>query len=493
LAGLWLIGGNSMIALLGAYAPTCDSADHEQGLIGFCSGEPAGHSFLLKSSRLSALPPADTGDVPKLPGMGETVTVSAQGHEDVATEQEASSRERQDAQPFSIICLSPQDWRTALLTNRQQIMLRAARRGHQVLFVETGYFLGKHLWALLRRGERRSLARRLFSTEEVVPGVLLRKALNVLPWGSAYRFSNAVNSAITARLLRRLAGHLPQPVVLWIYDPSTARMVGSCGEELAVYDCVDDYAEQTTSSRKRELVASSDRMAVLRSRLVFATSTTMYERQSRLNSATHLVPNAGDYEHFASAADRAIAAPEVSVLPRPVLGFAGNFLLSKVDFDLLQDAARALPQSTLLLIGPATTETAPALERIAELPNVHWLGQKPYAELPRYVAAFDVGLIPYVSNAYTQSCFPLKLYEYLAAGKPVVASGLPELAGMEPDVVLVDGSTTFIRAIQEAVTRDGYAAQLRRSQLASGNSWEARAGRLLELVQEELGPRAPAA
>jgi len=270
-------------------------------------------------------------------------------------------------------------------------------------------------------------------------------------------------------------------------------MVGSCGEELAVYDCVDDYAEQTTSPRKRELVASSDRMAVLRSRLVFATSTTMYERQSRLNSATHLVPNAGDYEHFATAADRAIAAPDVSDLPRPVLGFAGNFLMSKVDFDLLEHVARALPQSTLLLIGPATTETAPALERIAQLPNVHWLGQKPYAELPRYVAAFDVGLIPYVSNAYTLSCFPLKLYEYLAAGKPVVASGLPELAGMEPDVVLVDGSTAFVHAIQEAVARDGDAAQRRRSQLASGNSWEARAGRLLELVHEVLELRAPAA
>jgi glycosyltransferase involved in cell wall biosynthesis len=100
------------------------------------------------------------------------------------------------------------------------------------------------------------------------------------------------------------------------------------------------------------------------------------------------------------------------------------------DFDLLEDLARALPQSTLLLIGPATSETASALERLAQLPSVHWLGQKPYVELPRYVAAFDVGLIPYVSNAHTRSCFPLKVYEYLAAGKPAVASGLPELAGV---------------------------------------------------------------
>jgi hypothetical protein len=279
---------------------------------------------------------------------------------------------------------------------------------------------------------------------------------------------------------------LPQPVVLWIYDPGAAGMAGLCGEELAVYDCVDDYAEHATSVRKREMVVAYDRMAVLRSRLVFTTSTTMYERQRRLNPSTHLVRNAGDYDHFVGAAKRALAAPEVSNLPRPVLGFAGNFLASKVDFDLLEDVARAVPQWTLLLIGPAAPETAFALERLVQLPSVQWLGQKPYMELPRYVAAFDVGLIPYVSNAYTRSCFPLKLYEYLAAGKPVVASGVPELAEMEPDVVLVNGAKSFLQAVREAVGRNGETDQLRRRQLAARNSWETKTEQLLELVRREL-------
>jgi glycosyltransferase involved in cell wall biosynthesis len=396
-------------------------------------------------------------------------------------------------QPFSIICLSPQEWRAALPTNRQQVMLRAAQRGHQVLFVETGHFFGRHVWALFRRRGRRSLARRLFSTEEVIPGVLLRKSINVLPWDSKYRLVKAINSVVTARFLRRLATNLSKPVVLWIYDPGAAGMAGSCGEAFAVYDCVDDYAEHATSARKREMVLACDRMAVLRSQLVFTTSTAMYKRQRRLNSATHLVANAGDYEHFVGAADRAIAAPEVSGLPRCVLGFAGNFLVSKVDFDLLEDVAHALPHWTLLLIGPAGPETASALKHLAELPSVHWLGQKPYSELPRYVAAFDVGLIPYVSNAYTRSCFPLKLYEYLAAGKPVVASGLPELAGMEPDVTLADGPASFIRAVQDAAGRNTEADKLRRSQLAARNSWEKKTERLLGLVQGKLDARRPAA
>ena len=92
-----------------------------------------------------------------------------------------------------------------------------------------------------------------------------------------------------------------------------------------------------------------------------------------------------------------------------------------------------------------------------------------------------------MSNAYTRSCFPLKLYEYLAAGKPVVASGLPELAGMEPDVVLVDGATGFVDAVERVLAaRNVKATRLRRMELASRNSWEAKTERLLELVSREL-------
>ena len=397
-------------------------------------------------------------------------------------DEQANARERS----FSIICLSSQDWRVALPTNRQQIMLRAARKGHRVLFIETGYFTGRHLWSVIRGPGRKSLLMRLLATEEVEAGVRVRKALNVLPWGSANALVNALNCRVTAWVLRRFAHSLPEPVVLWVYDPSAARAMGSCGEEFAVYDCVDDYVEQATSSRGRAFVAAADRLAVERSRLVFASSRTMCERHRRLNPATHLVPNVGDYEHFKQAVDRAIVPQEVGALASPIVGFAGNFIASKVDFDLLEQVARARPQWTVLLIGPAPGETVHRIGVLAGLPNVHWLGQKPYAELPRYVAAFDVGLIPYVSNAYTRSCFPLKLYEYLAAGKPVVATGLPELAGMEPDVLLVDDAEALADAVERVLECRNDEDEGRRIELASRNTWEARAERLLRLIDDEL-------
>lgn len=388
---------------------------------------------------------------------------------------------------FSIVCLSPQDWDADLPTNRHQIMRRAAARGHEVLFVETGDFVLWHLWRLVAGGDRRSRARRILATERVSPRVRVCKAINALPWGHKYRFARTVNAAATARRLRRLARALPQPVVLWVYDPAAAGRPGASGETFAVYDCVDDYAQLTRGDEvRRLLVAAADRRVARSSRLVFTTTQPLYARHHELNSRTYHVPNAGDYEHFAPAAARGIAADEVRDLPRPVIGFAGNMQPGKVDFELLDAIAAERPGWTLLLIGPARAGADEILARLCRRDNVHWLGWKPYAVLPRYVAAFDVGLCPYVWSDAMRSGFPLKLYEYLAAGKPVVASGNPDLAGMEPDVVLAHGAEVFVEAIEAALELLDDGSVARRRALAAPHTWESRTDRLLGLVNEQL-------
>jgi glycosyltransferase involved in cell wall biosynthesis len=386
--------------------------------------------------------------------------------------------------PFSILCDSRQDWDAALPTNRQQIMRRAAARGHEVVFVETGHFLGKHLARALR-GRDCTVVPRLFRGEQVDARIAVRRAVNLLPWGQRFGFAAAFNRRITARALAGQVKRLPRPVVLWIYDPVAFSRPGEYGEDLAVYDVVDDYAEQAGEAR-RAFVAAADARAGRGSRLVFATTTPLRERHLAANERTHLVRNVGDFAHFAPARDRDFAASEVRSLPRPVLGFAGNFTATKVDFALLEALADAYPDGTLLLVGPANGRERERLERLSQRPNVAWLGQKPYAELPRFVAAFDVGLIPYVESDYTRSCFPLKLFEYLAAEKPVVATGLPELRGMEPDVVLATGPAETVDAVRSALAGESDADRARRSALASSNTWDARTERLLGLVTDEL-------
>jgi glycosyltransferase involved in cell wall biosynthesis len=391
-----------------------------------------------------------------------------------------------EASAFSIVCLSSQPWDFPLPTNRQQIMSRAARRGHRILFVETGDFLGKHLWRLVRGRERLSLVRKLMSGVDVAPGVRSIQLVNLLPYAQRFNWCNKVNWRFDARRLRRQARAMPAPRVLWIYDPRGADAVGLLGESFAVYDCVDDYPHQAgPSTRSRTLVADLDAAAAARSRLVFATTPSLLRRYRRAEGGTHLVPNVGDFEHFSPAAERDHAPAELRALPRPVLGFAGNLVESKLDFALLARLAEAFSEGTLLLAGPAE---GPALERVLQLTsagNVTWLGLQPYATLPEVVAAFDVALIPYVDNAYTRNVFPLKSFEYLAAGKPVVASGLPSLAELAPHVALVSDHDAFVRAVRAAVEARGEGVE-ERIAFASRNTWEHRTGRLLELVNAEL-------
>jgi glycosyltransferase involved in cell wall biosynthesis len=363
-------------------------------------------------------------------------------------------------------------------------MVRAAQRGHRVLFVETGGHLSRHLWQLLTGPRRRSVARRLFGSERPARGVAVEKGLTLAPWGQKFPLANRINSRLTGLRIRRAARGLEGRHVLWLYDPTAFELVGHVGEDLTVYDVVDDYVEQVgPDARRRRFAAAADAEAASRSQVVFATTSGLYERQLARNPETHLVRNGADFAHFAHPNG---AAPELHALPGPVVGFAGNLTSEKVDFDLIEAVARARPEWRIVLVGPAAEDARAGLERVSRLPNVHALGFRPYDVLPSYVGGFAVGLIPYRATAYTRNCSPLKVFEYLAAGKAVVASGVPELAGMEPDVALVEGADAFVAAIEAALGDDSPDAVARRRALAQKNTWEGRTERLLDLVGGRL-------
>jgi glycosyltransferase involved in cell wall biosynthesis len=367
-------------------------------------------------------------------------------------------------------------------------MRQAANRGHRVLFVETGSFVGKHLLALVRGPGRVSLARRLLGGESVYPGITARKTVNILPLAQRFRSSERVNGVLSRIVVGRAASKLPEPRVIWLYDPRATWAIGAADATLAVYDCVDDYAQQVVHPRGRALVADADRRAASRADLVFTTTKALRERHHRANPKTRLVGNAGDFDHFVHASDRTNVRDDLRGLPGPVLGFAGNFLTGKVDLYIVEILADRYPAGTVLLAGPADAASETPLRALATRPNVRWLGHVPYEELPSVVAAFDVALIPYAANAYTQNVFPLKLFEYLAAGKPVVATGLPELEGMEPDVVVCDPDD-LQPAVAAALELRQETDVARRQALARENTWETRATRLLEATADELVAR----
>lgn len=393
----------------------------------------------------------------------------------------------------AIVCLSSQEWDVPLWTNRQHVMSRLARR-QPVAFVHTAYFLPRRAAQVLRlpAGERRErLAELTGGLRPRADGPSLFSAWNLAPLGRSNRAAARLNGLVTrARLRRALARAGTSPAVAWVYDPFSGPIVEGLGARLTVYHCVDDHAAQAEGARRRALERAEDELLESVD-VVFTTAGSLAERLAARHPRVHALGNVADYDHFSSAVG-ADPLPEVAALPRPRAVFVGALNELKLDVGALEALADAEPGLSLVVAGPRTL-AGPAfsarLDALGARPNVTLAGGRPYAGLPRLLAGMDVALVPYLRNRYTAGVFPMKVYEYLAAGLPVVATGLPELAGLGSQVRLADDPGAFVAAVREALAADGGVAG--RQALARANTWEARTAEMDRLAREALaaGPR----
>jgi glycosyltransferase involved in cell wall biosynthesis len=248
------------------------------------------------------------------------------------------------------------------------------------------------------------------------------------------------------RALRKIGSG---PVQVWSFTPDISYLLGRFGEEKTLYYCVDDHASFT--GYDREQVLRDEEELCRRADLVVTTSMALQEAKQSFNRNTTLVSHGVDYEHFAKAVSNNLSAPaDIAAIPHPRLGFFG-LIRDWVDLDLLAEVARKRPDWHLVLIGDSTIDLAP----YQCLPNMHFLGRKPYAELPAYCKEFDVGLVPFKINELTNAVNPIKLREYLAAGLPVVSSPLPEAKRCEPWVRTASDADGFIAAVLAEFAKSG--------------------------------------
>ena len=287
---------------------------------------------------------------------------------------------------------------------------------------------------------------------------------------------NATLLSASLRYFARRAG-LTRPIV-WTFLPTTVGLLGRLGESRVIYHCVDEYS--AFAGVPREALRRMEAELVRRADLVLASSETLAEARRRVNPRTFFVSHGVDVAHFSRALDPALPRPaDVAGLARPVIGFFG-LLAEWIDLELLAAIARRRPHWTLLLLGKATVDTG----ALRALPNVRLLGQKPYAALPAYCRAFDVGLIPFRIDELTVRANPLKLREYLAAGLPVVSTDLPEVRKYAGLVRLAAGPEGFIEAIEAALADRNEPADRARVAAMQSESWEARVEQISELLED---------
>jgi glycosyltransferase involved in cell wall biosynthesis len=239
---------------------------------------------------------------------------------------------------------------------------------------------------------------------------------------------------------------------------------------------MDDFLHHPSATAT--MIAPLERRLLDRVDMLVATAQRLTEIKVPASGRIRYLPQGVNYDHF--AAPRSVPA-EFAELPRPLIGFAGS-ISHCCDYPLLCRIARAWPDASIVLVGPVRVDDD-VLE-VLQLPNVHFLGPRPYDELPAYVQAFDVGVIPYLLNEWTMSVDPLKLLEYLAAGIPVVTTDIPEVRKYGDVVTVAADEDRFLHGIATALAGHTQADQSARQQLAQSNTWAGRADEFLSLLDD---------
>jgi glycosyltransferase involved in cell wall biosynthesis len=390
---------------------------------------------------------------------------------------------------IDIVCLSSLDW-DAHWTSKQQIMNKLAAC-NRVLYVEEPVTMLAPLIVASRWKRWRAV---LPSLRQVGPTLWILTPPPLLPFGNKRPSLNRVNQAILARYVRWAMKKLSftDRHILWTYLPANVAVLDrlyrvSAGKppSLVLYHCVDEHSAFPGHFMSPEIVKAYDDELTRRADLVITTSVSLGESRKALNPHTYTVFNAADVELFNQALDPMGPVPaDLDVIPSPRIGVVGVHDY-RLDVDALVRLVRADPSWQVVLIGPLRVGHLDEA-RLRALPGMHLLGDKAREELPSYLRGLDVALIPYKTCELTRNIFPLKLFEYLAAGLPVVAGGLPELKRYAGTVALADRVEEYPALVRAAIAGDSPEKRDARVALAADNSWDHRLTEISALVEAAL-------
>jgi glycosyltransferase involved in cell wall biosynthesis len=270
--------------------------------------------------------------------------------------------------------------------------------------------------------------------------------------------------------------------IAWFMVPHLSPVVGTLGERLSVYYCIDDYS--ALPNVNETAVRAMDEEMTRKADLVFVASATLLEAKEKLNPETRVSPHGVDLAHFARASDGSAQPPaDISTRPGPVVGFFG-LIEQWIDLDLVNYLAEQRPNCTFVLIGRVAVPD----EQVPRRPNIHYLGVRPYDQLPDYGSRFDAAIIPYKLTRQVIHANPIKLREYLAMGKPVVSVSTPEIDKYADVVAIARTREEYLARLDEALARAATPEEVqRRQERVAPEGWDARLQQVLAVVAEHVG------
>lgn len=375
-----------------------------------------------------------------------------------------------------LIFISLEDWDDIWRRN-QFVCATLARRFPDIKILFVGQ--PRDVPNLVRRGQWSEFLKARTTQVPGLPNLTVTNCLKLLP--DSVGPTRRLNHRFARSHIRRLAASLEmRDPILWLNPCDALHMIGRMRESATVYDITDDWTLASFPPRLIARIRELDRRMCLAADLVVVCSKALAQSRREGCRRLLLLPNGVEGSHYRSVLDHRPGSSPAR-WPGPVFGYTGTLHVDRVDVDLILKLAAANPQGTVALVGPDSL--TPALrDRLRRRPNIVLHGPVRYADIPATMAQFDVLIVPHVRSAFTESLNPIKLWEYLASGKPIVSSDIAGFRDFPHLCRIAADDEDFIRHCA-AARNDGAAHAPLRIAEAAKHSWEQRVDQLLAEFQ----------
>lgn len=397
----------------------------------------------------------------------------------------------------TIVCISPDSWR-GLFRSRQQIMSRLAK-DFRIVYLEPGRLMGENQLKSAIGAMKNFLN---ISTYEPIENITVVTGVPLLPHFRtqlpesvlkfSYPFISRINYTYTKQHFKRALKELEvEDPIVWLcgfgdYGMDAHRFFDDLDNSLTCYQVYDESPDFAHNKRIQKQLRNADDVTCKKADVVITTSKSQFDRREGLNSNMFFTPNGVNFPLFNSPMVEDIPLPaDIADLPKPIIGFSG-WMGYQIDVPLLIKVAKKYVHGSVVLLGPNDIPQTPELKAFMEMPNVHFLGRKQPQEMPSYFQAFDAATIPYVMAGHTRYIYPLKLHEYLAAGRTVVSTDLPNLYPHKDLVHIAMSHDEYLEQLDVAIADYSPDAVKARTDLAKKYSWDDRVKEIKDILEDHL-------
>lgn len=271
-------------------------------------------------------------------------------------------------------------------------------------------------------------------------------------------------------------------LVVWSFFPFMAPYWRILGQKLTIFDAVDNWMLHSSYAKYKDRLKQCYDVIKDQADIIFSVSKSLlnfFDDQPNV----YWVPNGVDLKHYNKKFT--LINRDIADLPKPIIGYIG-VIQEKVDLELVKYLARKNPEKSIVLVGPVWNEQDEAKMSLEQEENVHFLGYKKYSNAPMYIQQFDIGIIPHKKAGFAASTNPMKMYEYLACGKPVVATSNIGTENVEEMISTVDSYEDFNIEVNKLLDHDSEENRQKRHDFVKKFSWINTVNKMMDLINNKL-------